>query len=138
MNNLKRHLVGIPLVAALFALFAAADVASAQFLDRPGVVLVNESNQEVRVYAYAQDPADRVLLGWIGGQELEYFPVPDEARTELGHYTIGVQQITPLPQIGVSATPHPMETTPMLDPGVDGTVRVVLDGNFELTHRIVP
>lgn len=138
MSKTRRRQIGIPLFV-LFALFAAADLGSAQTMDeRPGGVVVNESNQEVRVYAFPQNVDDRVLLGWVGGAELDYFPVPAEARTSQGTFRMAVQQITPLPQIGISATPHPLNVTPTIDAGVDGTARVVLDRNFEMTTTIVP
>jgi hypothetical protein len=119
------------------AMFALAMPASAQMMDDaedPGVAVFNESMHQLRVYAYPADQEDRVLLGWIGSDELEYFHVPEKAQTEGGWYRIAVQQVTPLPQIGVPAEPHPLLETPMLEPEPWETVRVVVEEDMNLSH----
>ena len=129
---------GMPLVAALVAVLMSADTVQAQSMDEAmGVAVMNDSNREVRVFAYHGTGDERVMLGWVGGEELEYFAVPERARTSTGSYQIAVQPITPLPQIGVEAEPHPMETTPSLNPGPLETVRLVVTDDMELIHRIV-
>jgi len=121
--------------AAMVALAtpASAQVRMMDVVDDPGVAVFNESAHQLRVYAYPTDRDDRVLLGWIGSDELEYFHVPEKAQTEGGWYRVAVQQVTPLPQIGVSAEPHPLYETPMLEPEPWETVRVVVEENMNLS-----
>ncbi len=138
MIKMKRLGFGIPLVTALMAFLVAPDAAQAQLPgEAMGVAVMNESNREVRVFAYHGSADERVMLGWVGGQELEYFSVPERARTSAGSYQLAVQPITPLPQIGVEAEPHPLETTPSLNPGPAETVRVVVTPDMDLVHRII-
>jgi hypothetical protein len=120
--------------------FAVAMPASAQRMDDaddPGVAVYNDSMHQLRVYAYPADQEDRVLLGWIGSDELEYFHVPEKAQTEGGWYRIAVQQVTPMPQIGVPADPYPILETPMLEPEPWETVRVVVEENMDLSTMTV-
>ena len=138
MIEAKRFRLGMTLLTAMVSFLAAPDAAEAQSAgESMGVAVLNDSNREVRVFAFPGTGEDRVMLGWVGGQELEYFSVPDHARTSAGSYQLAVQPITPLPQIGVEAAPHPMETTPWLNPGPAETVRVVVLDDMELMHRIV-
>jgi len=112
---------------------ASAQVQKMDVADDPGVAAYNESSHQLRVYAYPADQDDRVLLGSIGSEELEYFHVPEKAQTEGGWYRVAVQQVTPLPQIGVPAAPHPLYETPMLEPEPWETVRVVVEENMNLS-----
>lgn len=103
-----------------------------------GVAVLNDSNDEVRVFAFRGDVEDRVLLGWVGGGELEYFSVPRSLRRDDGSYRIAVQPILPLPQIGVPASPHPVDVTPVLTPSPEETVRIVVDANRALSVGMAP
>ena len=69
---------------------------------------------------------------------MEYFSVPDSLRSDDGSYRIAVQPILPLPQIGVPASPHPVEVTPTLSPSPVETVRIVVDANRALSVDMVP
>lgn len=129
----------LPLVAVLVALAASVETLAAQAANEAmGVAVLNDSNGEVRVFAYQDDVEERTLLGWVGGGELEYFAVPDDVRGQNGSYRIAIQAILPLPQIGVSASPHPLQVTPTLSPAPQETVRIVVDGNMELSVDMVP
>lgn len=124
---------------ALFALVATAVPVSGQATaDDAGVVVLNESMHELRVYAYdATENDERVLLGWVGDDELEFFDVPETAMSSSGEYRIGVQQVTPLPQIGVPATPHPMLASSVLSPNEDETVRITVSHDMTLSEVVV-
>ena len=125
MIKTKRFRFGMTLMTALMGFLLGPDTADAQSVaESMGVAVMNDSNREVRVFAYSGAGEDHVMLGWVGGQELEYFSVPDRARTSAGSYQLAVQPITPLPQLGVEAEPHPLETTPSLNPGPAETVRL--------------
>lgn len=142
MIDMKRSGFGIPLLAAVLTFGAHADSTSAQSAQHAmhahsGVAVLNESHSELRVFAFTGTEKERVLLGWVGGEELEYFPVPDEARSDGGTYRIAVQPVTPLPQLGVDASPHPMEVTPTLSPDPLETVRVIVDDDFALSITVV-
>jgi len=103
------------LLVALTGIGATAEDATAQRVPAdPGVAVYNESMHQVRVYAYDDAEDDRVLLGWVGSGELEFYSVPAEARTRLGHYHLAVQQASPMPQIGVSVESHPVLGTPLM------------------------
>jgi hypothetical protein len=142
MINMKRLGFGIPLLAAALTFGVDADSLTAQearhaMHSHTGVAVLNESHRDLRVFAFTGTAEDRVLLGWVGGEELEYFQVPEEARTDRGTYRIAVQPVTPSPQIGVDASPHPLEVTPTLSPDPLETVRVVVDDEFDLSITVV-
>ena len=137
MIKTNRFRFGTTLLTALMAFLVAPGAVDAQSAaESMGVAVMNDSNREVRVFAYGAGD-EHVMLGWVGGQELEYFAVPDRARTSTGSYQLAVQPITPLPQIGVEAEPHPLETTPALNPEPTETVRLVVTSDMELVHRII-
>jgi hypothetical protein len=132
-----------PLTAAMLALVLAmlslpSSGAAQSPPDQPGVAMVNESNQEVRVYAFHDAEEERIIIGWLGGGDTDYFQIPDAAISPDGRFRVAVQRILPLPQIGVPATPHPIIPSPMLSPAPNETARLVLDGNMTLTHNMVP
>lgn len=127
------------LLALLTLLFVPAGLAG-QMEDSqvPGVAFVNESTHEVRVYAFHQDEEEREFIGWVGGDEVEFLAIPDEAMGPDGTFHIAVQRILPLPQLGVPATPHPLHPTTPLRPEPGETVRVVLQEDMGLVFEMIP
>ena len=121
--------------ALLFGAFAVTvpTPVSAQEMDMPTyVTFVNESFEEVRVFAFADDIDERTMVGWVGGEEVEYLRIPDEAMREDGTFRIAAQKVLPLPQLGVPATPHPLIPTTTLDPEPASWIRIVLDDQMGL------
>lgn len=121
--------------------FASPD-ALAQTPDDPSVVVQNESMQIVRVYAFEPETdleaSDaRVLLGWVGHDDFEHFFVPEEATDAEGDFRIGVQKVTPLPQLGVPAAAQPIHLTPELSPGPLETVRLDVSPTMELVPTLI-
>ena len=129
MSTVRRFRLG--LLAALVALLVAADVGVAQTATDAGLAIVNNAQEPVKVYAFGENEEDRILLGWVGGTELEYFQIPSEARTSQGTFRVAIQGIIPLPQIGVPAEPYPLEVTGTLSPAAEETVRVVVEEEGE-------
>jgi hypothetical protein len=105
MNTFMTRLLTSLLPALVLVFMGSPDAASAQTpADGPYVAINNESPHQVRAYVYHDDNGDRTLLGWIGATSLEFYRVPPEAMTEDGTFHVAIQQLTPLPQLGVPST----------------------------------
>jgi hypothetical protein len=135
----SRYLLHAGLLAgALAALSAsAAPVAAQSYIENPDVAVQNSSIHELRVYAYAQNPSDRVLLGRIGANEIRFYRVPSEIRMTDGDYHVAVQEISPEPQLGVPAEQYPLLATPELSQRVGQTVRVEVPEDMALATAVV-
>ena len=133
----KTH-VSAAALAALFALGAPNPVTSQTMEVDDGVAVMNESLHELRVFAYAPDAEDgeRSLLGWVGNDELEFYSVPEDVKVS-GMYRIAVQQITPQPQIGVSAEANPVYSSTVLAPAPGETVRITVSEEMDLSEVVV-
>lgn len=127
-------------LAALLGLLLAPAALTGQMVDpqSPGVAFVNQSNQEVRVYAFHQDEEEREFIGWVGGEEVEFLRIPSGVVGPDGTFHVAVQRILPLPQLGVPATPHPLHPTTPLQPEPGEIVRVVLHEDMGLTFEMIP
>jgi hypothetical protein len=140
MSSLKsRYLLVAGLLAGALAVLpgSAAPVAAQSFMEHPDVVVQNSSMHELRVYAYAQNPKDRVLLGQIGANEVRFYLVPPEVRMTDGDYHVAVQQISPEPGLGVPAEQYPLLATPELSQRAGQTVRVEVPEAMNLASAVV-
>jgi len=124
-------------LASLFAL-GTAQPASGQQASDPGVAVFNESLHELRVFVYdsGADESERELLGWVGHDELEFFRVPTDIAAD-GKYHVAVQEVTPLPQLGVSAEANPVYASSMLTPEPHETVRITVSPEMDLSEVVV-
>lgn len=123
---------GAALLFSALAVTSPTPVTAQEMETDAHVTFVNESLEEVRVFAFSDNIQDRTMVGWVGGNEVEYIRIPEEARDNDGTFRIAVQKVLPLPQLGVPATPHPLIPTPALDPEPVTDLRIVLDDQMGL------
>ena len=137
MNTFMTRLLPSLVLAPALIFIGSIETASAQTpSDGPYVAINNESPHQVRAYAYHDDNGDRTLLGWIGASSLEFYRVPPEAMSEDGTFNVAIQQITPLPQLGVPATYEFLHSGRLnLEP--HQTARITLSPLLELEAVVV-
>ncbi len=135
MRTRTRSILSLAATLVLFLLGGVTQVAAQTRRSDPGVVVMNDNMQVMKVYA-VQPNGDRDMLGVVGNGELEFFRVPADDRTADG-YRIGVQAITPLPQLGVTASPHEFVATPLIEPEPNEVVKVVVAEDLTLSTATV-
>jgi hypothetical protein len=138
MTLLKKMQLSVAILGAVLAIGMPDPAAAQSMSSDDGVAVMNESLHELRVFAYAPDAeeGERSLLGWVGHDELEFYTVPDEVKAS-GMYRIGVQEITPQPQIGVSAEANPVYSSNVLSPEPGETVRITVSEDMDLSEVVV-
>ena len=125
----------LPALVAAFLAVGAGDAAAQAHAHEMGVAVNNDYRQVLKVYAVDAD-GERHLLGMVGNDDFEWFRVPAESM-DGGGYRIGVQAVTPLPQLGVPADPHPFVVTPLLTPGDGELVQINVSSELDLSTATV-
>jgi hypothetical protein len=137
MNTFMTRFLTSLLPALVLIFIGTTETASAQTpSDGPYVAIHNESPHQVRAYAYHDDDGEPTLLGWIGASALEFYRIPSEAVSEHGTFHIAIQQITPLPQLGVPSTYEFLHTGQLeLEP--HETARITVSPLLELETVVI-